>query len=142
MVRTSSFAFDPAPPDQNAAAPEFVLEDVFLDSKPKRIVATFKNAQLDVYVGDFNWHASARLTPECAVIWSLYPRSFWKFQMNTATCRSSGSSIARWRSCPWGYWRDHGESVSAELSRAMDDRGRDHGWQRDFCSRIADDTRQ
>jgi len=120
-----------------------VLEDVFLDSKPKRIVATFKNAQLDVYVGDFNWHASARLTPECAVIWSLYPRSFWKFPDEYGRRVIIGIIYrADGVPAPGGTGRDHGESVSAELSRAMDDRGRDHGWQRGFCSGIADDTRQ
>ncbi|MBC8105763.1 MAG: VanZ family protein [Anaerolineae bacterium] len=68
---------------ENGSAPEFVLADVFADETPRRIVVTFADALLKVFIDGKDWSAQARLTPEAAVIWAMYPRDYWKFQMDS-----------------------------------------------------------
>ena len=67
----------------NADSPEFVVHDVFADARPHRIVATFVQTRLNVFVDSPGWHESLHITPGAAVIWWLYPRSYWKFQTST-----------------------------------------------------------
>lgn len=67
----------------NGNGPEFVLRDVFIDPTPRRIIVTFARATLNVFVDNLAWHGEARLTPEAATIWAMYPRDNWKFQLDS-----------------------------------------------------------
>jgi hypothetical protein len=58
-----------------------VLDDVFTDSTPHKIILTYADARLSVYLDGLRWKASARITPEAATIWWLFPRGFWSFSL-------------------------------------------------------------
>ena len=58
-----------------------MLDDVFTDSTPHKIILTYADARLSVYLDGLRWKASARITPEAATIWWLFPRGFWSFSL-------------------------------------------------------------
>ena len=68
---------------ENAASPEFIVRNVFTDSTPHRIVVIFEHAHLRVVIDGSDWIATAHLAPEAAVIWAMYPRDYWRFQMDS-----------------------------------------------------------
>src|SRR4029078_2823739 len=66
----------------NGTAPRFVVPDVFADSSPHTVLATFADWTLVLYIDRASWSESVRLVPEAAALWSLYPRSDWSYQMS------------------------------------------------------------
>jgi hypothetical protein len=68
---------------ENGAAPEFVLDDVFGTAQPHKIILTYADATLNVFIDGLRWKASARVTPEAATIWSMFPRGYWSFSLNS-----------------------------------------------------------
>jgi glycopeptide antibiotics resistance protein len=67
---------------ENGAAPEFALDDVFGSPQPHKIILTYADATLNVYIDGLRWKSSVRVTPEAATIWAMFPRGYWSFSLN------------------------------------------------------------
>jgi VanZ family protein len=65
----------------NGTTPQFVVKDVFFDSRPRRIVVAIADGLLRVYVDSPAWRCATRLSPDVAAVWALYPRDSWSFRL-------------------------------------------------------------
>jgi glycopeptide antibiotics resistance protein len=68
---------------KSGMAPQIIVEDVFADTKPKRVLVTYRPWQLSIYVDHVRNRSELTFTPEAALIWQLYPRPHWTFRVGS-----------------------------------------------------------
>ncbi|MGH7176574.1 MAG: hypothetical protein ACREJC_04260, partial [Tepidisphaeraceae bacterium] len=68
---------------ENGCKPQFLVPHVFDDDSPRRVIVTFSDARLCVYVNSAREQYTTTITPEASVIWRIYPRAIWDFRMDT-----------------------------------------------------------
>lgn len=69
----------------NGSDPELLVDDVFTDSQPRRIVVSYSNSVVRISVnGPSPRTEELVMVPELAVMWRLFPRSGWAFRLGTS----------------------------------------------------------